>query len=223
MIESKGWNWKAVEGRNIEYWQTPSEESYYLLHRWKESGFTRFLDLGCGLGRHSILFGLNDFEVFSFDINEDAVERTKEWAESLELHFDYRVGDMLSMPYESRSLDCILCMNVIAHSDTEGVKQAISELERVLRPGGECYLTFGSKSSRAFKQDWPMVDENTKLFMVEGPEYKVPHFYADRALICELFSGFEIVNVRHVEDYFERDGEIRSSFHYHVLVRKRES
>ena len=220
MIESKGWNWKAVEGQNIEYWQTPSAESYYLLHRWKERGFERFLDLGCGLGRHSVLFGLNGYDVFALDLNEDAIERTKEWATSLGLDFDCRIGDMLALPYENGSLDCILCMNVIAHTDTDGVRRAIFELKRVLKPGGECYLTLGSKSSRAFRQDWPEVDENTKLFMVEGPEYKVPHFYADRELICDLFSDFEIVSVRHIEGYFERDGEIRSSYHYHVLVKK---
>ena len=26
---------------------------------------------------------------------------------------------------------------------------------------------------------WPNVDENTKLRMEEGPEYEVPHFYAN--------------------------------------------
>ena len=220
MIESKGWNWKAVEDRYKEYWLTPSAESYYLLHRWKENGFDRFLDLGCGLGRHAILFGQNGFEVSAFDINEDAIEKTKKWAESLGLRCDYRIGDMLSLPYENESIDCVLGMNVIAHSDTAGVKQAISEIGRVLKHGGECYLTFGSKAANGFKQDWPSVDENTKLRMVEGPEYKVPHFYADYDLICNLFSDFEIVSVFHIEDFYEKDGATHSSFHYHVLVKK---
>lgn len=67
MIESKGWNWKIVKDDKAEIWKKPSVESYYLLNRWKEQGKKHFLDLGCGLGRHSILFGKNGFDVSSFD------------------------------------------------------------------------------------------------------------------------------------------------------------
>ena len=92
---------------------------------------------------------------------------------------------MLELPYDDNSMDSILCRNVISHTDTEGIKKVVSELKRVLRMNGECYLTLASKSTWGYKQDWPMVDENTKLCMREGPEYKVPHFYADYDLIKE--------------------------------------
>ena len=69
-----------------------------------------------------------------------------------------------------------MCRNVISHTDTKGVKQAISEVGRVLKIDGECYLTLGSKETWGYKQeDWPCIDENTKLRMEKGPEYKVPH------------------------------------------------
>lgn len=221
MIQSKGWDWKIVADEGLEAcWLTPSVESYYLLHRWKERGFQRFLDLGCGLGRHSILFGQYGFEVCAFDISEDAIIRTNERAKKLGLQLDGRVGDMLSLPYENGSIDCIFCKNVITHSDTNGVRQAISEIRRVLKPDGECYLTLSSKASVGFTADWPSIDENTKLKMVEGPEYKVPHFFADYDLVMELFSCFRIVSVSHIEDFYEKDGATHSSMHYHVLVKK---
>ena len=59
MIESKGWNWKIVQDNQTEIWKEPSIESYYLLNRWSSQEKKEFLDLGCGLGRHSILFGKN--------------------------------------------------------------------------------------------------------------------------------------------------------------------
>ena len=95
MIKSKGWNWKIVKNEVEEYWKSPSIESYYLLNRWKSQEKDKFLDLGCGLGRHSILFGLNDFNVSCFDISEEAIKRTKEWALEENLEFDYKIGDML--------------------------------------------------------------------------------------------------------------------------------
>ena len=56
-------------------------------------------------------------------------------------------------------------------------KLVIKELERVLKKNGEVYLTLGSKETWGFKEtDWPMVDENTKIRMDDGPEKGVPHF-----------------------------------------------
>jgi len=135
-------------------------------------------------------------------------------------YFNTYVGDMLELPYDNESMDCILCYNVISHSDTEGVKKIINELKRVLKVNGECYLTLCSKDTWGFKQDWPMVDANTKLRMEEGPEYEVPHFYADYELIKELFKDFEIVFVNQLEKFFEKDGKPTTSSHYHVLVKK---
>lgn len=218
MIKSQGWDWKIVKNDFDNIWRTPSIESYYLVNRWHDK--KEFLDLGCGRGRHSILFGKNNFNVHSFDISEEAIKSTKEWAESEGLTFDYKIGDMLELPYNDNSMDSILCRNVISHTDTEGIKKVISELRRVLKINGECYLTLASKSTWGFKQDWPMVDDNTKLCMREGPEYKVPHFYADYNLIKELFKDFEIVILNHIGEYFENEDTVREMYHYHLLIKK---
>ena len=216
MIESKGWEWN-IEFEDKEYvWKNPTLESYGIMNRWGSQGRKDFLDLGCGLGRHSILFGRNGFSVSCFDISQDGIDSTRKWAEAEGLKFDYMTGDMLTLPYENDRFDCVLCWNVISHSDTEGVKKAISEIRRVLRSGGECYLTFGSKSTWGWQQDWPMVDANTKLKMENGPEYKVPHFYADKELLDELFKDFEIISITHVEDW----GKNNRGIHYQVHVRK---
>ena len=220
MIKSQGWDWKIVKNDFRNIWKTPSIESFYLVNRWQELGFKDFLDLGCGLGRHSILFGKNNFNVFCFDISEDALNKTREWASELLLSFSYKQGDMLNLPYSDNSMDCILCRNVISHTDTEGIKKVISELKRVLKNNGECYLTLTSKDTWGFKQDWPMVDSNTKLCMQEGPEYKVPHFYADYELIKELFKDFEIVIINHIGEYFEKEDGLHESYHFHLLVKK---
>ena len=167
------------------------------------------------------MFANNNFTVFAFDISKEAIERTKEWAELENLKIDYKVGDMLYLPYDDKSMDAILCRNVISHSDTLGVKQIISEIKRVLKKEGECYLTLGSKDTWGFKQeDWPLIDENTRLRMEEGPEYETPHFYADYKLIKELFKDFEIIFINHIEDFYDKDDTTYSSFHYHILIKK---
>ncbi len=220
MIKSQGWDWKVVKGDFNEIWKTPSVESYYLLNRWMSDNKKDFLDLGCGRGRHSILFGKNNFNVYAFDISEEAIKSCKEWAENEGLTLNYQQGDMLELPYNDESIDCIMCRNVINHTDTLGVKKVISEIYRVLRHNGECFLTFCSKDSWAYKMDWPKVDENTMRKMQEGPEYGVAHFYADYDLLMELFKDFEIINIEHVGNFYMHDDGRVTSYHFHLLIRK---
>ena len=104
MLESKGWKWEIVNDDENNMWKIPSKESYYLLNRWSEQMKVDFLDLGCGLGRHSVQFGKSGFNVHCFDISEEAISRTKSWAKSEGLTFEYAVGDMLNLPYKDESM-----------------------------------------------------------------------------------------------------------------------
>ena len=220
-VKSQGWKWEIVPEEFANVWKTPAIESFYLVSRWNNQNKINFLDLGCGLGRHTILFGLNGFNVSAFDISENSVQRTSEWARELNLNIDIKLGDMLNIPFPDNSMDCVLCMNVISHTDTPGVYQIANELKRVLKQNGECYLTLASKETWGFKQNWPVVDENTKLRDETGPEYMVPHFYADYDLIHKIFSDFEIIEIRHIGTYYEHDGKKIESYHWHVLIKKK--
>lgn len=221
MIDSKAWNWKIVKGDHEKYWLEPDIITYYLATRWKEMCKKDFLDLGCGLGRHTNFFAKQDFRTSGFDLSEDAINKAKQLALSENLNVNFRIGDMLNLPYEDESFDAILCMNVISHTDTDGMKKIVDELHRVLRKNGECYFTLGSKDAWGFKQDWPVIDANTKLRQESGPENNIPHFYADYDLIFELFGEkFNIVKIFQKVDYHVVDGVKNESFHWHCLVNK---
>lgn len=220
MVESKAWNWNVVSKEEQEYWKNPSIESYYLLNRWQNKGKKVFLDLGCGIGRHTVLFAANGFDTYAFDLSSEAIETTKKWCNEMNLNVKFEVGDMLNLPYSDGSFDCILCRNVISHTDTKGMLKIKDELYRVLKSGGECYFTLGSKSTWGYKQDWPSVDENTKIRVEAGPENGIPHFYADYSLIKDIFSQFKIEYISHVEDFSEDDKKVSSGWHYHVLIKK---
>ena len=102
-----------------------------------------------------------------------------------------------------------------------GIKKIIKEIERVLKKGGECYLTLCSKETWGFKQEeWPLADENTRIRMDDGAEKGIPHFYADYDIIIKLFKNFEIQLVQHIQDFYESNGKVNNSYHYHVLIKK---
>ena len=220
MVESKAWDWKIVKDKQEQTWLEPSVESYYLINRWQKQRKKDFHDLGCGLGRHTIQFAKAGFNTAGFDLSEESIRRTAEYAKAEKLDITLKVGDMLELPYPDASFDCILCRNVISHTDTAGMRQIVEELKRVLRPEGECYLTLGSKETWGYKQDWPVVDENTKIRIEDGPENGIPHFYADYDLIQELFKDFKIELIYQLEDFYEKGGKTLNSWHYHLLIKK---
>jgi ubiquinone/menaquinone biosynthesis C-methylase UbiE len=54
---------------------------------------------------------------------------------------------MKELPYKDESFDCILAYHVISHTDTQGIKRILKELNRVLRKSGEFFITLCSKKA----------------------------------------------------------------------------
>ena len=221
ITKSKPWDWKIVKGDYEDKWKTPSEEVYYLINRWKQLGMENVLDLGCGIGRHSILFSKAGFNTYALDLSDNAVKRAKDWSNECGLNIDFKVGDMIDLPYDNEMIDAIFAYYVISHTDTKGVIRILEQIKRVLKSQGEVYLTLGSKDSWGFKENWPIVDENTKIRIENGPDNNVPHFYADSKLIFQLFNEFNILDVKQIQKIEMVNDEIKNHHHYHVLAKKR--
>jgi SAM-dependent methyltransferase len=144
MIESKAWDWSKNESNQ---WLIPTIESCYLSESWRSKGFRSFLDLGCGLGRHSIYFAQKGYEVNSVDLSDYAVNQLKSWAAKEQLNITTDVCDMLNLPFDNDTFDCIIAYNVIYHTDTEGFIKSLQEIKRVLKNNGELFITLLSKDS----------------------------------------------------------------------------
>ncbi|MDY4611367.1 MAG: class I SAM-dependent methyltransferase [Sphaerochaetaceae bacterium] len=199
-------------------WLEPSEQSYYIAERWAGQGRKDLLDFGCGLGRHSIFFARRGFRVSSFDLSSEGLSHAKSWAGRERLDIDFRQADMLDLPYEGDSFDCIFAYHVISHTTTEGMSLILSQIRRILRPGGEIFLTLCSKDTWSFTDaGFPKLDANTVIRTDAGPEKGIPHFYVGLDDILDLFQGFDIRSVRHVDDCHV-GGRRQNSKHYFLLA-----
>ncbi|MGF7057466.1 class I SAM-dependent methyltransferase [Brassicibacter mesophilus] len=215
---SKAWNWKKADSK---FFISPCEESYYLINRWKYKGYSDFLDLGSGKGRHSIQFAKEGFNVSAIDLSEEGINILRDWATEENLTVNAKVSDMLKLPFSDDRFDCLLSYNVISHTDTNGLKTVISEIGRVLKDGGEFFVTVCSKNDRKFKDKrFPRIDENTTLMIEDGPEFNIPHCCVDEVLIRELFWEFELLTIRQVQDFYVIDGTQHDSWHYIIIGQK---
>jgi ubiquinone/menaquinone biosynthesis C-methylase UbiE len=214
---TRAWDWSKNKDK---HWITPSEESYYLLNRWKDKNFSKFLDLGCGLGRHSIQFARNGFNVDSVDLSELAVDMLNNWANKEKLDLKAKVSNMMDLPFSENYFDCLLAYHVISHTDSKGIVQVLSEIRRVLKENGEFYLTLCSK--QGLNLDDPelvKLDENTIVKTEEGPEQGIPHFFVNDDDIKGIFKDIKLITVRQVQDVIV-GGENYNSWHYFILGKK---
>lgn len=213
---SKAWNWEKEE--NKDFWiNCPAEDSYYIAHKWKKEGKNRILDLGCGLGRHSVLFGKLGFDVTGLDLSEEAVEYTKQRMIKEGLNFNDVVGDMQDLPFEEATFDAIWSYMVISHTDTKGFKKILNEIKRVSKDNAGIFITLCSKETWSYKDaGYPKIDENSIIKTGEGPEKGIVHYYVDLDDILNFMSDdFEIVRIRHIDScYF--DGKKQNSKHYYI-------
>lgn len=220
MIKSKGWDWSKNKN---SYWLTPAVEACYLAESWKSKGFDKLLDLGCGLGRHSVYFAQKGFEVDAQDISDYGVDHLRKWAEEENLKVNTTVCDMLKLPFADETFDCIMSYNVIYHTDTEGFIKALMEIKRVLKSKGELFLTLISKNTWSYQKadEYKRVDENTIVRDEHETERDVPHFYVDIEDIKKYFADFDFVKIPVEQAEYNMENSEYFSKHFNLIVRKR--
>jgi ubiquinone/menaquinone biosynthesis C-methylase UbiE len=213
VIKSKAWDWKIA---SAPWWKDAAAEVYPLLKRWGAQGFKRILDLGCGIGRHSILFAENGFEVDAFDLSKEGIKQLNELIRQKKLTIKTTVGDMLSLPYEDKSFDCLLAYHAVYHTDDEGIRKVINEIGRVLVNDGEAFVTFNSQESSAYKDSKNQRITTNTIIKAKDHEVGMPHYYATKQDVENLLRGFQIVEFLHKEEFYPD----YTGAHYFVLVKK---
>lgn len=212
MIE-KAWNWNNITST---HWNEPSEDIYYYLHLWSEKRNKKLLDLGAGIGRHSLLFAKNGFDVTAFDFSKEGLDKIESFADQLNLEIDLVNGNMNRLPFSSQSFDFVVAYNSIYHTDYDGLIRTIYEIKRVLKANGEAFITMISKNDKSFLDgSGSLIAENT-LMKKEEDGSVLPHFFVDEEYIYKLFKSFHIISLKQIEEFHED----KTFFHYAIHLRK---
>ena len=113
----------------------------------------RVLDAGCGRGEVLLACARRGARVAGIDYSQAAVEISRETLAGVD-GADVRRGDVARLPWPDGSFDRVLSGDVIEHLDPEHGERALSELRRVLRPGGR--LLVHTSPNRLFTElVWP--------------------------------------------------------------------
>jgi SAM-dependent methyltransferase len=135
----------------------------------------RVLDAGCGRGRNLVHLLRQGCEIFALDADRDGVEYVRRLSASLGNNLpqeNFQVGLIERMPFPDAFADVVLCNSVLHFArDDEHFRAMLSELWRVLRPGGMLFCRLGSRIGMDFErvrgnkyvvgdgQEWFLVNE----------------------------------------------------------------
>ncbi|WP_337099590.1 class I SAM-dependent methyltransferase [Paenibacillus sp. YIM B09110] len=102
----------------------------------------KVLDIGCGMGRHSVALSDLGFAVTGVDLSDDLLEEARRHDAYGEVEWIH--GDMRELPFEDGSFDATVNLFTsfgyfARESDNVGV---LRNIRRVLRPGGLCLIDF---------------------------------------------------------------------------------
>jgi SAM-dependent methyltransferase len=95
----------------------------------------RILEVGCGMGTMAMCWARAGATVTAVDLNSGAVAETRRRFELEGLESSACEADGRSLPFDDASFDYVYSWGVLHHSPD--LDRSLSELLRVLRPGGE--------------------------------------------------------------------------------------
>ncbi len=140
------------------------------------------VDLGCGPGQTTAFLHDCGAVVRGLDLSADLVRE----ARRLHPGIPFETGDMLALPLGDDSLAGVVAFYAIVHFSPAQLRRALSEMHRVLRPGGRLFLAFHAGQGTVH------VDE----FL--GRPVSLDFFYFSPAVIADElaragFAGVEII------------------------------
>jgi 2-polyprenyl-3-methyl-5-hydroxy-6-metoxy-1,4-benzoquinol methylase len=109
------------------------------------------LDAGCGTGEYSCWFASRGARVTGIDLSDGSLKEARAYAESLSLdNVRFEKRSVLATGFADATFDFVYCTGVLHHtSDPFG---GLTELTRVLRPGGKLLISLYPCSGFALRE-----------------------------------------------------------------------
>lgn len=217
MNQARSWDsyWGSESG--LDYWLEPDGAVVALAAKLDKSAVRDVLDLGCGIGRHTLLFAETGFNVTAVDISQTALANLQDRVAG-----DPRVrivtGTYSEDIFPARSFDLVLSWNVLYHGSRETFKRAVALTHRWLRPDGLLFFTCPSRRDGKYGSGEEVAANTYRPLNSMHPGDV--HYFADRNDLSDFLSGFEEVSVETREHYWDNKGTEQFSSHWLVLARK---
>lgn len=175
-------------GASLEY--LPDIVKIFRRHKIK-----RALDVGCGGGKHSFYLAKNSFEVYGIDLSEEAIKTARSEFKKQGYRGQFKVCSFAKkFPYKNNFFEAVISIRALNHGAEKEIDNCISEMERVLKPGGLIFVTVQKVNASRFKKTInslpvKMVSQHSYLPLA-GPEKGIAHYIFNKDSLFKKFKKF---------------------------------
>jgi SAM-dependent methyltransferase len=224
---TEGWEsiWADLDTLSL-YWRTPEPTVLNWAKSFQESGGRRVLDLGCGVGRHTVSLARMGLAVTATDVSASGLATCAAQLAREKLDASLLCHEMETLPFPDNAFDGVVAFNVVYHATLAGMRRVLTELHRVLRPGGQLYITVIARSDSRIADYRVDIDAGrcidvepfTFVYLRDAPGDKyLPHHYCDESELRALMSDFRLDRLGLVSvEYVDEDDIVQVGAHYHV-------
>ncbi len=187
--------WEEIFRKGGKVFLEPQEDMKDILRFLKKNKVKKVLDLGCGTGRHTVMLAKAGFDVYANDVSKEGIRQTRKWLKDKNLKANIKHASCYKkFPYKDDFFDAVISIQVVHHNFHDKVKYCISEIERVLKPGGLAFITVTASKYKRRATKFKMPEPRTYI-PLDGDEKGLPHFVYTKALIREDFKNFKILDI----------------------------
>jgi len=142
------------------------------------TGGERVLEVGFGTGL--AFLNLHDIyqEIHGIDLTAD-IQAVKSVFEPMNIPLFLEKGDVAKMPYEDNFFDTVLLVSILEHLKPLELEQALVEVRRVLKPGGQ--MVYGTPVEKPFM---------VFMFRMLGHNIRDEHFSTEKEIAAAAYKAF---------------------------------
>lgn len=175
-------------GHRLSY---PNDVFVRVTHRLLDPNtHPRGLDYGCGSGENLVHLARRGFEMTGADVSGSALATTRERLQEAGMDAQLELLQGARLPFADASFDVVVAWQVLTYNDWNSLATALSELERVLRPGGVFVATLSAPGD-FMEQDGDPLGDGLYRLRSRGQEGALIMIVPEDR-IAGLFPGKEI-------------------------------
>jgi tRNA (uracil-5-)-methyltransferase TRM9 len=174
-----------------------SRELEEMATRWRRG---KLLNVGCAHGPDFVPFK-NNFELWGVDFSTQMLKMAQKYAAKFNLQVKLVIADAISLPYPDNTFDCAIAVAVYHNIRWDKQRRKVlRELKRVLKPGGEAFITVWNKWQPGFWLKGKEINMPWKSIRKTYYRYYYLFSYPElRSLLTH--TGFEIVSILPEKSY----------------------
>ena len=132
---------------NFRHWSIFRRELEALAPRWRQG---KLLNIGCAHGPDFLPFQ-QSFELYGVDFSTEMLKFAQKYSEKFHFTVSLAVADVRYLPYPEETFDWAISVATYHHlKGKEERLKALRELGRVLKPGGEAFITVWNRGQPRF-------------------------------------------------------------------------